>query len=196
MRTVEIKRETAETRVELSLGLEGGIKVDITTGCGFLDHMLNLFARHGKFDLTIKCDGDVFVDYHHTVEDVGIVLGRAFSQALGERRGIARYGSFAMPMDESLVLLAVDICGRATLVYEMDIPTGKVGDFDTELVREFFLAFTRELGAALHVHQLAGENSHHLIEAAFKGCGRALSAAVAMNDGSIDTIPSTKGTIL
>ena len=196
MRTIEIERKTAETEIVLKLNLDGQGLTDIHTGCGFLDHMLILFTRHGGFDIRLACKGDIEVDCHHSVEDIGIVLGRAFSQALEDRKGIYRYGSFAMPMDECLVLCAIDICGRGTLVYKLAIPTEKFGDFDTELVQEFFLAFARELGASLHVHQMAGENSHHIAEAAFKGFGRALAAAVAVDAKHADTIPSTKGTIV
>lgn len=196
MRTIEIERKTAETEIVLKLNLDGQGLTDIHTGIGFLDHMLILFTRHGSFDIKLACKGDIEVDCHHSVEDIGIVLGRAFSQALEDRKGIYRYGSFAMPMDECLVLCAIDICGRGTLAYKLAIPTEKIGDFDTELVQEFFLAFARELGASLHVHQMAGENSHHIAEAAFKGFGRALAAAVAVDAKNADTIPSTKGTIV
>ena len=195
MRTSEIKRKSAETDITLSLDLDGTGKSEINTGCGFLDHMLTLFASHGRFDLSVSCVGDVQVDDHHTVEDVGICLGRAFREALGEKRGITRYGSLALPMDESLVLAAVDLSGRAYLGYEMEIPAAKVGSFDTELGEEFFFAFVREAGATLHVRQLAGKNSHHLLEGAFKAVARALRAAVAIDPSLAGEIPSTKGAL-
>ena len=193
MRNATIQRTTTETDISLVLELEGTGRYDIQTGCGFLDHMLQLFARHGRFDLTIRCKGDTWVDYHHTVEDVGICLGQAFRQALGEMRGIARYGNFLLPMDESLVLCAVDLSGRAALGWGMELPAAKVGDFDTELCKEFWLAFVRSCLCSLHAKQLAGENTHHLIEAAFKGLARALAQAVAIQPGQEGEIPSTKG---
>ncbi len=193
MRNAASQRTTTETDISLSLELDGTGRYDIQTGCGFLDHMLQLFARHGRFDLTIRCKGDTWVDYHHTVEDVGICLGQAFRQALGEMRGIARYGNFLLPMDESLVLCAVDISGRAALGWGMELPAAKVGDFDTELCKEFWLAFVRSCPCSLHAKQLAGENTHHLIEAAFKGLARALAQAVAIQPGQEGEIPSTKG---
>ena len=193
MRNATIQRTTTETDISLSLELDGTGRYDIQTGCGFLDHMLQLFARHGRFDLTIRCKGDTWVDYHHTVEDVGICLGQAFRQALGEMRGIARYGNFLLPMDESLVLCAVDLSGRAALGWDMELPAAKVGDFDTELCKEFWLAFVRSCPCSLHAKQLAGENTHHLIEAAFKGLARALAQAVAIQPGQEGEIPSTKG---
>lgn len=196
MRNAELCRETAETKIRLSLSLDGSGDYKIDTGCGFLNHMLALFARHGRFDLAITCTGDMDVDAHHTTEDIAIVLGRAFDKALGDRRGIVRYGSMLLPMDEALVLAAVDISGRAALGYALEIPTEKVGDFDTELVREFMLGFTRALGCGVHLRQLAGENSHHIIEASFKALARALRDAVAIDAGHRDEIPSTKGTIL
>ena len=177
MRKAKITRKTKETDISLELCLEGAGRCSVDTGCGFLDHMLELFSAHGSFDLAIKCVGDTHVDYHHTVEDVAIVLGRAFDEALMERRGIYRYGSFILPMDEALVLAAVDISGRGVLGYGLSFPTEKIGDFDTELVREFMSAFSRNLGAAVHLRQLAGENSHHIAEAAFKALARALKAA-------------------
>jgi imidazoleglycerol-phosphate dehydratase len=195
MRQAEIKRNTNETKLELALNIDGAGKSEIATGCGFLDHMLTLFARHGRFDLNVVCRGDVEVDYHHTVEDVGICLGKAFSQALGEKRGIVRYGSMTLPMDESLILAAVDLSGRAYLGYSLDIPTEKVGDFDTELVKEFLFAFVREAACTLHVRQLAGENSHHIIEGAFKALARAMKQAVAIDAEFADEIPSTKGAL-
>ena len=193
MRNATIQRTTTETDISLVLELDGTGRYDIQTGCGFLDHMLQLFARHGRFDLTIRCKGDTWVDYHHTVEDVGICLGQAFRQALGEMLGIARYGNFLLPMDESLVLCAVDLSGRAALGWGMDLPAAKVGDFDTELCKEFWLAFVRSCPCSLHAKQLAGENTHHLIEAAFKGLARALAQAVAIQPGQEGEIPSTKG---
>ena len=193
MRSYEITRKTAETEISLSLNLDGTGKSDIKTGVGFLDHMLTLFAHHGKFDLKVQCSGDTYVDDHHSVEDIGICLGTAFWAALGDKRGITRYGSFLLPMDEALILTAVDISGRSCLCYGLEIPTQKIGSFDTELVEEFFLAFTRNCPISLHIRQLAGSNSHHIVEGAFKSVARALKAAVAL-DGSGE-IPSTKGVL-
>lgn len=193
MRTCEINRKTAETDIQLSLNLDGTGNSCIQTDCGFLDHMLTLFAAHGKFDLTVKCVGDTQVDYHHSAEDIGICLGQAFQTALGEKRGITRYGSFLLPMDEALIQTAVDISGRTCLCYGLEIPTQKIGDFDTELVEEFFLGLVRNCPMSLHIRQLAGKNSHHIVEGAFKCTARALKAAVAL-DGT-DTIPSTKGVL-
>ena len=193
MRTSEITRKTAETDISLRLDLDGTGKSHIDTGCGFLNHMLTLFAAHGKFDLTVKCVGDTDVDDHHSVEDIGICLGSAFREALADKRGITRYGSFLLPMDEALILTAVDISGRSCLCYELEIPTEKIGTFDTELVEEFFLAFTRSCPMSLHLRQLAGKNSHHIVEGAFKSVARSLKAAVSL-DGS-DQIPSTKGVL-
>lgn len=193
MRTSEITRKTAETDISLRLDLDGTGKSHIDTGCGFLNHMLTLFAAHGKFDLTVKCAGDTDVDDHHSVEDIGICLGSAFREALADKRGITRYGSFLLPMDEALILSAVDISGRSCLCYELEIPTEKIGTFDTELVEEFFLAFTRSCPMSLHLRQLAGKNSHHIVEGAFKSVARSLKAAVSL-DGS-DQIPSTKGVL-
>ena len=195
-RTASAARVTDETSIELSLSLDGTGMYDIDTGCGFLNHMLELFARHGRFDLVLTCRGDVEVDYHHTVEDVAIVLGRAFSEALADRAGINRYGHIILPMDEALILAAVDIGGRAAVGYALEIPTEKVGDFDTELVKEFVLALARSLGASIHLRSLAGENSHHIIEGAFKALARALRMAVAIDEKFASEIPSTKGTIL
>ena len=195
MRTYETTRKTAETDITLALTLDGTGKADIKTGCGFLDHMLTLFARHASFDLAVTCAGDTWVDDHHTVEDVGIVLGTAIAAALGEKRGITRYGSFALPMDEVLVLAAVDLSGRACLGYELPFPTEKIGTFDTELCKEFFAAFTRCAAMTLHIRLLAGGNSHHIAEAAFKGVARALRAAVAIDAQAGDAIPSTKGAL-
>uniref|UniRef100_S0DDV4 Imidazoleglycerol-phosphate dehydratase n=1 Tax=termite gut metagenome TaxID=433724 RepID=S0DDV4_9ZZZZ len=196
MRLARMQRKTAETEISMTLDLDGAGIYEVDTGCGFLNHMLELFARHGRFDLTVSCMGDVQVDYHHTVEDVGIVLGRAFAEALGDHTGIMRYGSMLLPMDEALVLVAADVCGRGTLVYDLQIPTERIGDFDTELVAEFFTAFARELGVALHIRQLAGANSHHIVEAAFKGFARAMKQAVEINVEAPDELPTTKGTIL
>ena len=191
MRTYEISRRTAETDITLALNLDGTGKSTIDTGCGFLNHMLTLFAAHGKFDLAVKCTGDIDVDDHHSAEDIGIVLGQAFQGALGDKRGITRYGSFLLPMDEALILTAVDISGRSCLCYGLEIPTQKIGTFDTELVEEFFLAFTRNCPMSLHIRQLAGKNAHHIVEGTFKSVARSLKAAVAL-DGS-NEIPSTKG---
>ena len=193
MRIYEMTRKTAETDLFLSLNLDGTGKSSVDTGCGFLNHMLTLFAAHGKFDLTVKCIGDTDVDDHHSVEDIGIVLGQAFQAALGDKRGITRYGSFLLPMDEALIQTAVDISGRACLCYGLEIPTEKIGSFDTELVEEFFLAFTRNCPMSLHIRQLAGRNSHHIVEGTFKSVARSLKAAVAL-DGTND-IPSTKGVL-
>ena len=196
MRTARIERETGETNIKIGLGLDGVGKFEVKTGCGFFEHMLQLFVRHGRFDLICYAEGDTHIDYHNLVEDTGIVLGRAFASALGDMRGISRYGSFMLPMDEALVMIALDISGRAHLSYDVSIPTAKVGDFDTELVEEFLLAFTRSLGLTLHIKQMAGTNSHHIIEAIFKGLGRALAQAVSPDNQFPDDIPSTKGTIL
>ncbi len=193
MRTAEIARNTAETNISLKVNLDGTGKTEVGTGVGFLNHMLTLFAAHGKFDLEVRCVGDTDVDDHHSVEDVGICLGQAFRQALGDKRGITRYGSFLLPMDEALILAAVDISGRSSLNDALEIPTEKIGSFDTELVEEFFLGFTRSCPMSLHLRKLAGTNSHHIVEGAFKAFGRAMKAAVAL-DGT-DKIPSTKGVL-
>ena len=193
MRTTEIKRTTGETDISLKLNLDGTGKSDCRTGCGFLDHMLTLFARHGRFDLTVTCQGDTYVDYHHTVEDIGICLGKAFAACLGDKKGILRYGDTVLPMDETLILSAVDISGRGGCYYALEIPTEKVGDFDTELCQEFFIAFARDAGITLHIRQLAGSNSHHIIEGAFKSVARSLKTAVAIDPAFADEIPSTKG---
>ena len=195
MRNAQIIRKTAETDISLKLCLDGSGSSNIATGCGFLDHMLTLFARHGRFDLDISCKGDTWVDDHHTVEDIGIALGQAFSQALGDKRGICRYGDVTLPMDEALILAAVDISGRGYLGYGLQIPTQKVGSFDTELVEEFFLGFIRNAQCTLHVRQLAGSNSHHIIEGTFKAVARCLRAAVAIDPACKDEIPSTKGVL-
>ena len=196
MRTAEITRNTAETNISLKVNLDGTGKTEVGTGVGFLNHMLTLFAAHGKFDLEVRCVGDTDVDDHHSVEDVGICLGKAFQQALGEMRGIARYGSFILPMDEVLMVCAVDLSGRAHLGWQVELPTEKVGTFDTELGKEFWLAFVRSCPGAVHLKQLAGENSHHILEAVFKGMGRALRQAVAIEPGKEDEIPSTKGLLV
>ena len=195
MRKAQIARTTKETDIQLSLLLDGTGKSEIATGCGFLDHMLTLFAAHGRFDLTVSCKGDTYVDDHHTVEDIGICMGKAFSNALGEKRGITRYGSFLLPMDEALIMTAVDISGRSYLGYQLQIPTEKIGTFDTELVEEFFLAFVRNCPMSLHIRQLAGTNSHHIVEGAFKSVARSLKAAVAIDAAAADAIPSTKGVL-
>lgn len=193
MRTAEIRRETAETSISLSLSLDGSGMSEVDTGVGFLDHMLTLFARHGRMDLRVKADGDNYVDDHHTVEDTGIALGQAFRKALGDKRGICRYGSCTLPMDEALIMTAVDISGRPHLSYGLEIPTEKVGSFDTELTEEFWLGFVRNAGITLHMRQLAGKNSHHIIEGAFKSAARSLRQAVAIEEEFADEIPSTKG---
>lgn len=195
MREASIFRETAETKINLTLKLDGTGKSEIASGCGFLDHMLTLFASHGRFDLTLTCKGDTQVDDHHTVEDIGIALGQAFAKALGDKKGICRYGSMILPMDEALILSAVDLSGRGILCDALEIPTEKVGSFDTELVKEFWLAFVRNAECALHVRQLAGENSHHIIEGAFKSVARSLRQAVAIDPAFADEIPSTKGVL-
>ena len=195
MRTSEISRKTAETDIKLSLNLDGEGKSKIDSGCGFLDHMLILLAAHGRFDLNLTCVGDCKVDYHHTAEDIGICLGKAFAEALGEKKGIERYGSAIIPMDEALVLSAVDFSGRAYLSYSLEIPSQKVGDFDTELVEEFWLGFVRQANCTLHIRQLDGKNSHHIIEGAFKSVARTLKMAVKIDGKRAEEIPSTKGVL-
>ena len=195
MRAAEIKRKTAETDIEIKLLLDGEGKADISTGCGFFDHMLTLFAHHSRFDLTVKAVGDTEVDYHHTVEDVGIALGQALLSALGEKKGITRYGNMILPMDEALILAAVDISGRAHLSYGLDVPACKVGDFDTELCEEFFISLCRNADLTLHIKQLDGKNSHHIIEGTFKAVARALEAAVKIDPALADKVPSTKGVL-
>ena len=195
MRNATIERTTKETSVSLALTLEGSGKNEIASGCGFLDHMLTLFAVHGRFDIALSCKGDTDVDDHHTVEDIGIALGEAFKAALGDKRGITRYGSIILPMDEALILAAVDISGRDMLVYDMPIPTEKVGSFDTELVKEFLIAFTRKAEITLHVKELAGENSHHIIEGCFKALARALRTAVKIDAETANEVPSSKGVL-
>ena len=193
MRTAEINRKTAETDITLTLNLDGAGRSAVKTGVGFLDHMLTLFAAHGKFDLTVSCRGDTYVDDHHSAEDIGICLGQAFQAALGDKRGITRYGFFLLPMDEALIQTAVDISGRSFLGYGLQIPTEKIGSFDTELVEEFWLAFVRQCPMSLHILQLAGKNAHHIVEGCFKSVARSLKIAVA-SDGTND-IPSTKGVL-
>ncbi len=195
MRSSIITRKTAETDVQLTLNLDGTGKSELSTGLGFLDHMLTLFAKHGRFDLTVRCSADTHVDAHHCVEDIGICLGMAFAQALGDMRGITRYASTFLPMDEALIMTAADISGRAHLEYALAIPTQKVGSFDTELVEEFLRGFVRKANVTLHITQLAGSNSHHIIEAAFKSLARTLSRAVAIDEACKDEIPSTKGVL-
>ena len=187
MRNAEINRKTAETDIMLKLELDGKGESDIGTGVGFLDHMLTLFAKHGRFDLTVKCEGDTYVDDHHTVEDIGI--------ALGDKKGINRYGSAIIPMDESLILTAIDFSGRCYLGFDLDIPTAKVGTFDTELVEEFWMAFARSAACNLHIRKLAGTNSHHIIEGAFKSAARSARQAVSVDTAFADEIPSTKGVL-
>lgn len=195
MRNAEINRETAETKISLWLDLDGTGKTDIATGCGFMDHMLTLFAAHGRFDLMINASGDTYVDYHHLTEDLGICMGQAFDEALGDKRGITRYGTKILPMDEALILTSVDISGRAFLDYRLEGLKEKVGDFDTELAREFVVAMVRNGGFTLHVRQLAGENTHHVLEGMFKSLGRSMAKAVKIEKGREDEIPSTKGMI-
>lgn len=195
MRNSEIKRTTKETDIALSLSLDGSGTSDVRSGCGFLDHMLTLFAKHGGFDLSLTCKGDVEVDYHHTVEDIGISLGKAFFEALGDKKGISRYGSMILPMDETLILSAVDISGRAYYVSELNMRARKVGDFDVELVDEFFQAFSQNAALTLHIRQLAGRNTHHIIEGVFKSVARSLRAAVAIDERFRDAVPSTKGVL-
>ena len=193
MRTAQINRTTAETDIRLTLNLDGTGVSDCRTGCGFLDHMLTLFARHGRFDLTVACTGDTQVDYHHTVEDIGICLGKAFLQALGDKKGIIRYGSMTLPMDEALILSAVDISGRGGCYYEMQIPAQKVGAFDTELDQEFWIAFAQNAQLTLHLRQIAGRNSHHILEGGFKSVARSLKEAVRIDPAYANEVASTKG---
>ena len=194
-RTAEIVRNTLETQISLTLDLDGTGKSEIDTGCGFLNHMLILFAKHGRFDLSVKCNGDTDVDYHHTAEDIGIALGDAFKTALGDKRGITRYADITLPMDEALILAAVDVSGRAHLTYAVTMPTEKVGDFDTELAKEFWLGFIRAADITLHIRMLSGENSHHIIEGIFKAVSRVFSKAVAIDARYANEIPSTKGVL-
>ncbi len=195
MRTATINRETAETQIVLTLNLDGRGKSTVDSGCGFLDHMLTLFAKHGAFDLTVTCHGDLHVDSHHTLEDIGICLGQAFAQCLGDKKGIIRYGSMILPMDEALLLSAVDLSGRPHLEYGLELPARQIGNFDTELAEEFWLAFVRNSACTLHIQELAGRNTHHLIEATFKSVARTLRQAVAIDPKFADEIPSTKGVL-
>ena len=195
MRVACIDRKTAETDISLTLDLDGSGKSDIDSGCGFLDHMLTLFASHGRFDLSVRCKGDTNVDYHHTVEDIAIVLGSAFAEALGDKRGIHRYGDTILPMDEALVLAAVDISGRGQLHWAVDVPCVMLGSFDASLAKEFFIAFAANAGLTLHVRSLAGENAHHIVEASFKAAARALRQAVELDPRIGDALPSTKGAL-
>lgn len=195
MRNVQIERKTAETDISLFIELDGKGKSEIESGCGFLDHMLTLFSSHSRSDLKLTCKGDTHVDYHHTAEDIGIALGSAIKKAIGDKKGINRYGSFILPMDEALIMCAIDISGRSHLSFSLDIPTERVGDFDTELVEEFFTALTREAGITLHVKKLDGKNSHHIIEGAFKAFARALRIAVSIDPTLGDEVPSTKGVL-
>ena len=195
MRTATINRVTAETSISLTLNLDGSGMSTVDSGCGFLDHMLTLFAKHGGFDLTLTCKGDTQVDYHHTTEDIGICLGAAFKQALGDKKGVVRYGFMILPMDETLILTAVDLSGRCYLACELEIPAEKVGDFDTELVEEFWAAFVRTAEATLHIRQISGKNSHHIIEGTFKSAARSLREAVGFDARFADALPSTKGVL-
>ena len=195
MRTYTIKRTTNETDISLEINLDGQGRSEIATGCGFLDHILTLFAAHSGFDLSLTCKGDTEVDYHHTTEDIGICLGKAFSEALGDKKGICRYGDIMLPMDEALILCAADISGRAYLSYEIPFQTEKIGDFDTELVREFFEAFVRSSGVTLHLRKISGANSHHIAEGAFKAFARTLRKAAAADPAFADRVPSTKGVL-
>lgn len=195
MRIAKIDRKTAETDISLSLNLDGTGKSQINTGCGFMDHMLTLFAHHAGFDLDVVCKGDTDVDFHHSAEDIGIVLGDALAQALGDKKGIIRYGSFLLPMDEALIMTAIDISGRGHLSYGLEIPAARVGQFDTELVQEFFISLTRRAGITLHIRQLAGFNTHHIIEGTFKSVARSLGIAVKIDPDKMDAIPSTKGVL-
>lgn len=194
-RTAEIKRKTNETDIALKINLDGAGSSVCKTGCGFLDHMLTLFARHGHFDMELSCSGDTYVDFHHTAEDIGICLGKAVGSALGDKKGIIRYADIILPMDEALIMTAIDISGRGGCYMELDIPADKVGDFDTELCEEFFLAFSRTSGITMHIRQLAGRNSHHIIEGVFKSAARALAKAVGIDREHSGEIPSTKGVI-
>ena len=195
MRTAKITRQTSETDITLELNIDGRGESKISSGCGFLDHMLTLLAKHARFDLTLTCKGDTEVDDHHTAEDIGIVLGQALAKALGDKKGINRYGNMILPMDEALILSAVDISGRGCLVYDLQIPSEKVGTFDTELVEEFWLSFVRNADCTLHIRSLSGKNSHHIIEAAFKSVARSLRAAVEVDPAFADDLPSTKGVL-
>ena len=195
MREAKLERKTYETDICLSLNLDGTGKSEIDTGCGFLNHMLTLFAKHARFDLNVKCVGDTDVDYHHTTEDIAIALGKAFSEAIGDKKGILRYGDIILPMDETLIMCAIDVSGRGGAYLDLNIPAYKVGDFDTELAAEFLVAFAREAGITMHVRQICGANSHHIIEGTFKALARALGKCVTIDEKYKDEIPSTKGVI-
>ena len=195
MRTSEIKRETKETQIVLKINLDSKDEISIETGCGFLDHMLTLFANHANIGLAVKCTGDTYVDYHHTAEDIGICLGQAFKEALGDKKGIVRYGNFILPMDEALILSAVDLSGRGILVYDVGTLNEKVGDFDTELVEEFFYGFVRNIECALHIKKISGTNTHHILEGVFKSVARTMRQAIAIDPLCADEIPSTKGVL-
>ena len=195
MRYSEIERKTAETGIKLKLELDGTGASEIRSGCGFLDHMLTLFAKHGRFDLSLECIGDTEVDYHHSVEDIGICLGKAFAEALGDKKGIKRYGFFILPMDEALVLSALDFSGRCYLNFDVSIPSARVGDFDTELVKEFWWAFARNAECTLHIKEFEGENTHHILEGIFKCAARSMREAVSIDEAAKDEIPSTKGVL-
>ncbi len=195
MRCAEINRKTAETDIKLSLNLDGKGKTEIDSGCGFLDHMLTLLGKHARFDLNVKCVGDTYVDYHHTVEDIGIALGEAFNKAIGDKKGIVRYGDTTLAMDESLILSSIDISGRSYLGFDLPLRAKKVGDFDTELVEEFWLGFVRKAQVTLHIKKLAGTNTHHIIEGAFKSIGHTLRKAVSIDKEFENEIPSTKGVL-
>lgn len=195
MRTAVINRKTAETDINLTLNLDGTGASEIDSGCGFLDHMLTLFAKHGRFDITLVCKGDTNVDYHHSAEDIGICLGKAFAEALGNKKGIRRYGFFILPMDEALVLSALDFSGRCYLNFNVSIPNARVGDFDTELVEEFWWAFVRNADCTLHIKEFEGKNTHHIIEGIFKCVARSMREAVSIDETAKDEIPSTKGVL-
>lgn len=195
MREATIKRETKETKINLTINLDGKGVSNINTGCGFFDHMLELFSRHSRFDLNVVCNGDINVDYHHTVEDVGIVLGQAIKKALGDMKGVVRYGTTILPMDESLILTAIDVSGRSFLKFDLPTRANKIGDFPVELVEEFFLAFVRHAGITLHVVKMAGTNAHHIVEGTFKSFARSLKSAVAIDKEFANEIPSTKGVL-
>ncbi len=195
MRKAEVKRTTKETDILVSIDLDGEGAVDANTGVPFFDHMLDAFGRHGLFDLVVRCEGDVEIDAHHSVEDCGIVLGQAVAEALGDKRGIVRFSDKAIVMDEALVMCAMDISGRGQAYWHMNVPIDAISTFDTQLAKEFFVAFAANAGISLHMHQLAGENAHHLIEAAFKACGRALREAVSIDPRAADVLPSTKGVL-
>ena len=195
MRNSTVNRKTGETDIKVNICLDVCEKGVIRTGCGFLDHMMELFAKHANITLSVLCQGDTHVDYHHTTEDIGIALGKALCQSLGEKRGITRYGSIILPMDEALILASIDVSGRGMLTFDLPVPSQKVGDFDTELVKEFFIAFAQNAGITLHIKELAGENSHHIIEGAFKAVARALRTAVKIDEDVKDAVPSTKGVL-